>query len=213
MIVAFGVLYAQLFRIDTREYIPFLCLGLLTWGLISSFLNEAGGLFTSCELLIKQIRLPFTVYVWRFVWTRIIVFLHNIIIYFGVLAYFEFWPGMAMLGAIVGLVILLLNGFLVSLYVGMISLRFRDVPQMIAAATQIVFFLTPIMWKPELLEGNHYIVNWNPFYHLIELVRAPLLGQWVSPTTVAVTASITLVNLAIAVMIFFRFRSRIPFWI
>ena len=48
-------------------------------------LTEAGTLFTGAESYIKQIRLPYSVYVYRFIWSRIIIFAHNFVIYFGVL--------------------------------------------------------------------------------------------------------------------------------
>jgi len=37
------------------------------------------------------------------------------------------------------------------------------------------------MWKPELLQTRTYITDFNPFFHLLEIVRAPLLGA--VPTT------------------------------
>ena len=43
-----------------------------------------------------------------------------------------------------------LNGALVTAYIGIVSARFRDIPQLINSLVQIVFFVTPIMWKPEL---------------------------------------------------------------
>ena len=44
---------------------------------------------------------------------------------------------------------------------------------------QVVFYLTPIMWLPNLLpeRAGMYMLTFNPFFHLIEIVRAPLLGQ------------------------------------
>src|SRR6185295_7862424 len=46
MVIALGVIYGQIFKIALDEFIPFLCVGLLIWGLISSVLTEAGTLFT-----------------------------------------------------------------------------------------------------------------------------------------------------------------------
>ncbi len=145
MVVALGVIYAEIFKIPLHDFMPFLCVGLLIWGLISSVLTEAGSLFTGSESYIKQIRLPYSVYVYRFLWSKIIIFAHNFVIYFGVLLYFQIWPGRMALAAIPGFVLLVLNGALVSLSLGMISARFRDIPQIVASVTQIVFFMTPIM--------------------------------------------------------------------
>jgi lipopolysaccharide transport system permease protein len=114
---------------------------------------------------------------------------------------------------LMGFVLILTNALLVSTYLGMISARFRDVPQIVSSSTQVIFFLTPVLWKPELLGRHRYIADWNPFYHLIEIVRAPLLGQWPSATTISVVCVLTLINFAIAAVFFPRFRARIAYWI
>src|SRR6478736_2654322 len=55
MVVTLGVLYAELFDTPIHDFLPFLCVGLLVWNLISSFLTEGGALFTGVESYIKQI--------------------------------------------------------------------------------------------------------------------------------------------------------------
>jgi lipopolysaccharide transport system permease protein len=213
MVLSLGLLYGQLFKIAISEFIPFVCVGLIVWGFISSILNEAGSVFTANELFIKQIRLPYTIYVWKFVWSKMIIFAHNFIIYVVILIYFRIWPGEPFIFIIPGLLLIVINGLLVTLYLGMISARFRDVPQIVAAATQVVFFLTPVIWKPELLAGHQYVANWNPLYHVIEIVRSPLLGHWPSPSNVTVTLAVTMLNFAIAALFFPRFRARIAYWV
>lgn len=213
MVVTLGILYSELFKQDISSFMPFFCVGLLIWGFVSSILNEAGGLFCSNELFIKQIRLPYTLYVWKFVWSRAIIFAHNFVIYLGLLAYFRLWPGLPAVFAVFGFALILANGLMVSTYLGMISARFRDVPQIVTSATQVTFFLTPVLWKPELLGHHRYFADLNPFYHLIEIVRAPLLGQWPSAVTIFTVVAITCLNAIIAAAIFMNFRSRIAYWV
>lgn len=213
MVIALGILYAELFNTPIHDFLPYLCVGLLVWNLISSFLIEGGTLFTGAESYIKQIRLPYSVYVYRSIWSKLIIFAHNFVIYFGVLIYFEIWPGATALLAIPGLLLVLINGAAANLWIGMVSARFRDVPQLINSGVQIVFFITPIMWKPELLRTRVYIAEWNPFYHLVEIVRAPLLGSLPSTTNYVAVLLITAVNLIIVGAFFARFRSRISYWV
>jgi ABC-2 type transport system permease protein/lipopolysaccharide transport system permease protein len=213
MVVVLGVLYAELFNTPIHDFLPFLCVGLLVWNFLSSFLTEGGTLFTGSESYIKQIRLPYSVYVYKSCWSKLIIFGHNFVIYFGVLLYFELWPGAAALLAIPGLIILVFNGALASLYIGMISARFRDIPQLIASLVQIVFFVTPIMWKPELVQRRPYIADWNPFFHMLEIVRAPLLGNIPTIDNYLMVMIVTAINLVVAMSFFVRFRSRIAYWV
>ncbi len=213
MVVALGVLYAKLFNERIDDFIPFFCAGLLVWNLIASYLTEGGTLFTGSESYIKQIRLPYSMYVYRSSWAKLIIFAHNFIIYIGVLIYFQIWPGVISLLAIPGLMLVVLNGTIVSFSIGIVSARFRDIPQLIASLVQILFFLTPIFWKPELLKGHAYITDFNPFFHLLEIVREPLLGNLPSTTNYLAVMLLTLINLAIASAFFSRFRARIAYWI
>jgi len=213
MVVALGVLYAELFTQPIDDFLPFLCVGILIWNFVSSFLTEGGTLFTGSEAYIKQIRLPFSVYVYRSTWSKLVIFAHNFLIYVGVLIYFQIWPGAVALLAIPALMLVVVNGALANLCVGIISARFRDVPQVINSAVPIVFFLTPIFWKPEMLKGRSYITDFNPFFHLVEIVRGPLLGNMPSAKSYFVVLLITLINLAITGAFFTRFRPRIAYWV
>jgi lipopolysaccharide transport system permease protein len=213
MVVSLGFIYARIFKTNINDFMPFLCVGLLVWGFVSSTLVEAGSLFVGSESYIKQVRLPFSLYVYRFVWSRLIIFAHNFVIYLGVLAYFRISPGVVVLEAIPGLLIVSLNALFVSLYLGMTSARFRDIPQIVVSVVQIVFFTTPIMWKPEFLGEKSYLVAANPFFHLIEIVRAPLLGHAPTLENCAAVAVITIVNLFIASTVFVKYRSRIAYWV
>jgi len=213
MVVSLGFIYARIFKTEIDEFLPFLCVGLLIWGFLSSTLGEAGTLFIGSESYIRQVRLPFSLYVYRFVWSRLIIFAHNFVIYLGVLVYFRIFPGMVALEAIPGLLVVSFNALLVSLCIGMSSARFRDIPQIVASVVQIVFFITPIMWKPEFLGEKSYLVSINPFFHLIEIVRAPLLGRAPTAENCVAVATITIVNLLVASTFFVKYRSRIAYWV
>jgi ABC-2 type transport system permease protein/lipopolysaccharide transport system permease protein len=213
MVIALGVVYAQIFKTTLRDFMPFLCVGLLVWSLIGSVLTEAGGLFTGAESYIKQVRLPYSLYAFRFMWSKVIIFGHNFVIYFGILVYFKIWPGAVALYVLPGFAIVVANGVLAAIYLGIVSARFRDVPQVVASIVQIVFFMTPIMWKPELLGSHHILVTLNPFFHLIEIVRAPLLGELPNSDSYIAAALITGVNGLLAILFFARFRARISYWV
>jgi lipopolysaccharide transport system permease protein len=115
--------------------------------------------------------------------------------------------------AIPGFILVTLNVALGSISIGMASARFRDIPQLILSVVQIAFFMTPVMWKPELLGDRTYIVELNPFYHMIEVMRAPLLGKPFPIDSYIALGLITVLNLLVATLFFRRFRSRIAYWV
>jgi lipopolysaccharide transport system permease protein len=109
--------------------------------------------------------------------------------------------------------LLLLNGWLISVSLGLASARFRDIPRIVASLAQIVFLVTPILWTPDMLGDRIYLAYGNPLFHLIEIVRRPLLGSLPAIETVWVTLFVTAINLIVTVALFSRYRSRIAYWL
>jgi lipopolysaccharide transport system permease protein len=212
-IVALGIVYSQILKMPIRELMPYVCVGLLIWGFVSAILHGSGEVFSGAESYIKQVRLPYLLYVFRFIWSKTIIFAHDLPIFVVVIAYFGMWPGAVALLAIPGFLLLTLNGALVTVTLGMASARFRDVPRIVTSLAQITFLITPILWTPDLLGPRIYLAYCNPFFHLIEIVRGPLLGSLPSIETVWVVVLITALNLVVTVLLFSRYRARIAYWL
>ena len=212
-VIALGLVYSQLFNLPVRQLMPYVCAGLVVWGFMNSVMLDAGTLFSGSESYIKQVRLPYSLYVCRFVFSKIVLFAHDVPIYIALILYFLIWPGAVALCAIPGFLLLMINSALASLTIGMASARFRDIPRIIASLAQVIFLITPIIWTTDLLGPHRYLADLNPFYHLVEIVRAPLLGVLPSAHTVVVTLMITVANLLVTMFIFLRYRSRIAYWI
>ncbi len=212
-IVALGVVYSQILKTPIRELMPYVCVGLLIWGFISAILHGSGEVFSGAESYIKQVRLPYLLYVLRFMWSKMIIFAHDFPIFLAVVLYFGKWPGAVALLAIPGFLLLSLNGALVTVTLGMASARFRDIPRIITSLVQIAFLVTPILWTPDLLGSRIWLANGNPFFHLIEIVRKPLLGSPPAIETVWVALFITAFNLIVTLILFSRYRARIAYWL
>ncbi len=212
-VIALGAVYSQLFNMPIRQLLPFICVGLIVWGFISSTMLEAGALFSGSESYIKHIKLPYSLHACRFVFSKVVLFAHDLPIYIVLVVYFGAWPGAVALYAIPGFLLLAFNAVLISLTVGMVSARFRDIPRIITSFMQIAFLITPIIWTPDLLGPRAYLAYANPLFHLIEIVRAPLLGSLPSAQTVAATLAVTAINFVAAAFLFVRFRSRIAYWV
>lgn len=213
LIGGLGVMYAGLFKMDVHDYIPYLAAGMITWNFMSQVISESCFVFTGAEGGIKAARIPLSSYVLRLVWRNILVFLHNAVVLVGVVLWFLPFDPMNLLLAVAGLAVIAVFLLWLSLLVGLLSARFRDIPQIVANVLQVVFFMTPIMWKAEVLNSRMWIAEINPFYYMLELVRNPLLGQ---PLTWSLWGHAGLILLATAVvsfLLFARFRTRIVYWL
>ena len=213
LIGGMGPLYGRLLNQPIADYFSYLAVGFVVWILIASLINESCQVFISGEGFIKQIRLPYTVHIAGLIWRNLIIFGHNLLIVAVVLLFYRpSWNWQVLLMPL-GIVLIALNGIWLGLFLGLVCARFRDIPQIVGSFVQVAFFLTPVMWKPNMLGKYEWTVFWNPLFPFLEIVRAPLLGATVSLTTWIAVILITLLGYAVMLAFFVRFRSRIAYWV
>ena len=213
LVAVLSMLYGTLLKVEIAEYAPYLALGFIIWTLISAFINEGCGAYTDAGSIIKQVNLPLSVHVFRMVWRNLIIFFHNAAIFIVVAVIFSIWPGWIGLLVVPGLILLCLNGVWIGLLFGLVSARFRDIPPIMDSIVRIVFFITPIIWMPELLPERAMLLNFNPFFHFLELVRSPLLGKAPELVSWFAVLGMTLCGWCIALIMFCNYRWRVAYWV
>jgi ABC-type polysaccharide/polyol phosphate export permease len=183
LVVGIGLLYGGLLGQPLETYLPYIAIGIVIWTLIGTSLSEASTLFPGEGIILKQLPVPASLFVTRLVYRNILIFLHNIII---ILILFLIYPPQLYISMIfmpIGLLILIINIWWISMILSIIGTRYRDIPPIVQSVLQILFFLTPVLWRAEDLPNRAIFVVSNPFYHLIEIVRAPIVSgaiPWVS---------------------------------
>ena len=120
LIGALGILYASLFKINLENYLPFLTIGFVLWQFISGILLDSCSAYVSAEGIIKQIKLPFSIHIYRLLWRNFITFLHNAVVIIIVLVYFNIGVSWQILLVLPGLIIIILIGVSFGLLLGMI---------------------------------------------------------------------------------------------
>jgi len=213
MVVALGVLYAALFRMDLHEYLPFLALSQVLWGYISTLTSDACTCFTQAEGIIRSIRMPFFLHALRTVIRNILVLAHNVIVIVVVFAVFSVWPGWHALYALPGLALWLIDSLAICLLLGAVCARFRDINPIVMSVMQIAFFITPILWKADQVGRYGAYLPLNPFYSLLEVVRRPLLYEPLPLKVCAAALIYSVLLCGLTWAIFLRARGRLAFWV
>jgi ABC-type polysaccharide/polyol phosphate export permease len=135
---------------------------------------------------------------------------HHLVIVIVVLLVYGCWRKMNLAGGAVGLVFLVANTGWISMFVGIVSARFRDIPQVVQSITQFAMFITPVFWPADRLQGaKHAVLDFNPFYHMLEAVRAPMMGAPIAPHTYLVLAIMAAIGWAAVFSLFAITRRRI----
>jgi len=209
-----GLMWSNLWKVDPKQYLPYLTSGMLTWVLFSTMVTEGCTTLISAEALIKQLRISYTVLACATVWRNLVVFAHNLVIFVVVCLYAGLWPTWFTLFLIPGVVVLCANGVWIALLLGLVCARYRDIQQVVTSVLQVSMFVTPIFWSPAQLTGRAIILaDFNPLYHYIEIVRDPLLGRPPSAMSWLVVILMTVIGWSITLFMFGRFRRRIPYWL
>jgi ABC-2 type transport system permease protein/lipopolysaccharide transport system permease protein len=202
-----------MFSMEIKHYLPFLTVGLVVWSFISQVITEGCQTFLSAQSIITQVRMPFSIHACRTVYRNLIVFAHNMVIVPLVLIIFSVPVGWTVILILPALILLTINGLWVSILLGLISARFRDVPPIVGSFVQVIFFVTPIFWPPEALGTWMQVLPFNPLFAALDVVRAPLLGE--TPLTYSWTVLLvtTVLGCLGTFALFAKFRSRIAYWI
>jgi ABC-type polysaccharide/polyol phosphate export permease/tetratricopeptide (TPR) repeat protein len=207
--------WSLIFHMTASEFFPYLTSGYAIWMLITSTLTEGCASFTdgTAQAIQRSMDLPRFIHVLRLVARNILLFLHTLMIFVAGTIFFGVNLTPSTLLVLPGLILLILNLLWVGTLFGIAGARYRDLAPAIGAFLTVIFFVTPVIWKSEMLGGHAYISHWNPIAQLIAIVRDPLLG-FAPPVFAWQTAiGLCMVGWPLAILVYARTRDRIVFWL
>lgn len=214
MITGMSFVSSALFGADMISIVPYLGLGIIFWAVISNSINEGTGCFTGNAELIKNSNLGIGNFVGRTVFRIYITAAHHIVIYIIAVLFLDVKISWVSLLAIPGIIILFANSLWVVPALAMICARFRDLEMIVKNLVQLSFFVTPIFWNSDIVRSNRrFIVDYNPFYYFLEVIRAPLLGEIPQLHIYFVLFCITLFGYAFLAVTYSRMRSNLAFYV
>lgn len=209
-----GLVYSALFNQPIHEYIPYLAVNITIWTLLSTTVGESTSVFVQAAGYLRQDSIPKTVFVMRLLTRNAIVFAHNLVIIPIAFVVFGHMPGSALLLVLPGLLIVALTLFFISLALGLLATRFRDLPQIIQNVLQLLFFVTPVMWRlDQMAVERQHIIMMNPFAALLRIVADPIRGVTPPASSYAIALGFLAVAGLLALFLFARFRARLVYWL
>ena len=213
MVAAMGIIYSTLFQIEMHDYLPFLAISQVLWGYLAVLVADACQGYVANESMIRSVRMPVILYAARIVLRNLLILAHNVVVIVAVDLVMWNWPGPVAIYALPALILWLADSLAITVLLGALCARFRDIPPIVASFMQMAFFITPVIWRPHLIGDKEWLLPFNPFFALLEIVRGPLLGE-LPGLVVYISAVISSIVLcAIAWLVFTRVRGRIAFWV
>lgn len=214
LIGAIGIIYGRLLGQDLHQFIPYLTAGLIIWTHLTTTVSEGSHAFVNSEGYIKQIALPIYVYIFRCFVNVGVTTLISFSVFVIVAVAYRVPVGVGTLWAIPGALVLMGVSLATICILAHLHARFRDIAPMAAVAMQMALYVTPVMFPGELLRRRSlaWAVDFNPFYHLVEIVRRPLVAaEPAALTSYLASLGVLGVLLAAACGIIAYYRRRIVF--
>lgn len=182
MTLLLSIVFGKIFNTDIVEYAPYILSGMVVWEFVTASALGGSLSFVQADAYIKQCNHPLAIYSLRTVLTNLIVLgLASVSLIIWVLVVMPQNFGWAWLAALTIIPLLALIAWPLATLLAYIATRFRDLPHALGLVLQAMWFVSPIYFEAKTFRGGslHALVDYNPIYHLLEIVRAPLLhGTW-----------------------------------
>ena len=209
-------IFTKVFNMPGEEYIPFLITGLIFWKFLENILIESCVCISSARKLILNSTNPIWIYPFKLVFKVLILFFHHALLIPIVVYYFKIDFNLIS-------IVSFLTGMLVSIFImlqcasilSIIGSRFHDLEQVVTNIVQVAFYATPIIWMPALALGREFYLEFNPFYHVINIMRIPVIDGDMQIWQSSLLVSIILLAFLILLnyFVYKRFSKMVSYWV
>jgi len=213
VVTSLGLMWSQIMGRPAAYFMPYLAIGFATWFFIFNAIAGATDILKGASRHITARPTPVLVFVFERIAANLMQFALEAPFFFvmAIVVGREF--GWLALLAVPGLLLLLLNALWASVAISLLAARFPDVGEIIRNVMRIVFFLTPVIWSIDINPRIEEFVAWNPFYHAMEVVRAPFMGSVPDAVSYIIVGAIAIGGSLLAVPAFALSRRRVPYWL
>lgn len=179
-----AIVFGKIFKTPVTEYAPYILSGMVVWEFLTSTAIGGSLAFVQADAYIKQCNHPLAIYTLRTALGNLLVLLlASTSLIAWVLVALPQNLGWSWLAALAIYPLGILIAWPIATILAYIGARFRDVPHALGLAFQALWFISPIYFEAKVFQNSdlHALIDYNPIYHFLEIVRAPLLsGKWPS---------------------------------
>ncbi|HWK15086.1 MAG TPA: ABC transporter permease [Rhizobiaceae bacterium] len=195
------------------DYVPYLAVGMALWAMISGIVAEGANSLIQAAAMVKYTTQPLATHMLRHQLHQLIFFAHNIVPGL-VLCLLLGKTGLAGIAAsLAGLLLTFVAVSSLGFFAALVSVRFRDIPQIATNLMQVFFFLTPIIWPLAAIGDRTYVLDYNPFYSMVTIVREPLLGIWPPAHAWFIVGGVAVLGWLAVAVIYERIFDRLSKWV
>ena len=211
-----GSFFGSMRHLPLSVMVPHVALGTNEFRMITSTVTESAGVFGGNQSFILDNRIRLTDLLMRTLSKGLFYFIVAIPVVVAAMLIADDFVWWALPGAFVAFLLVLVTTLWMSVLMSLLGARFSDAQELIGSIMLFAYVLTPIIWlkddmPPGTLRGD--FMRLNPLFHLLEVLRAPLLGHSVERMSLVYVAVMTPIGILAAMLAYRRFARRVPIWI
>jgi ABC-type polysaccharide/polyol phosphate export permease len=196
------------------DYVPWLATGWAVWGMISSALTGSASALSSNKGMMLALAMPKEAFVVKVIVKELLLLVQNSLLVFAVVLITGVGVGFELLLIVPGLIITSVFLYGVGLILAPLVARYKDFGPFISSIIGVMFFVLPIMWRPESIQSDlaHLILGLNPLYHYLQIVRLPLLSEVPTDINYLLATAGAVVFLGLGMIVMKKTRNKIVYW-
>lgn len=212
VVAVLGSVIGQMSNADMMARLPMLALSMTAWTFLNSVVLDATTALQNSASLIRDRALPPVIFLLQCTFRQGLFALHNACV--PLLLWLLLTPRdlSGALAALPGLSLFVICTFGLSLVLGALATRYRDLKPIIESTLMLAFLASPVIWSADMINHRSTVMRLNPLTHLFAVWREPLAGGHVDATSVIYVLVALALLLCASVLTLVHLR-KAAFWI
>ena len=213
-ILTLGYIFASIQKENYASFFVYFATGYTFWILISSFVTSAGNTFMGINGLPNMTNAALSNHIYLQFTSQILLFAHKIIPLVVILLIFHNTITINFPLLLCGFLMLMIFGFWMSALLGCLSLRFQDIKPAFtsnwrfpSSPTKTLILGTIMLW------WDTSFSNFNPFYHILVVVRGNIINEDVTLFNWIAVLIINMIGIGITLWVLRWARPKLAYWV
>jgi len=206
-VLIFTVIFGILLETPSQDlpYPLFALSALLPWQLFATALQRSSVSLVGNANLITKIYFPRLAIPLSTVFAALVDFGVSLVVLFGVMAYYRYWPTWNTLWLVPIVLLTILTALAVGLWFSALNVQYRDIQHMVPFIIQVWMYASPIVYPIETIPAGIWrmLYGLNPMVGVIQGFRWALLGGSPPDLTMLISVGVVLV-LFVSGLYYFR---------
>lgn len=214
LVIGITIVFGALFKTDVADFVVYVALGIALWTFLSTVMTGASSYLESGKNILFTYNLPWSMQITRKVFVEAIILGIHMLIAIPVILIAQRDLGLISFVAVPGILLNLMFGYGLALIIASFGVRYSDLSHALESIMLFLFLFTPVFWLESALGPTRSIfVHYNPLFHYLEVVRAPVLEQAIPMDSFIIAGLGAVFTLLLGIFIYNKRKRQIGMWL